>query len=138
VSTRKLIVASLVCGLLILVAGTVKLLQSTSADAPTDSLLKLGATATFGESGEIGVTVQDVQVTDEQTLVDVQMSGLAGASPLDGWSMLADGEITQPVGSADCPSAADDVECTLVFVRAIGTPTISHVRDGERRQWLGE
>ena len=137
-STRKLIVASLVCGLLILVAGTVKLLQSTSADAPTDSLLKLGATATFGESGEIGVTVQDVQVTDEQTLVDVQMSGLAGASPLDGWSMLADGEITQPVGSADCPSVADDVSCTLVFVRATGTPTIVHVRGGERRQWLGE
>jgi hypothetical protein len=98
-------------------------------------LLKVGAVATFGD---VTVIVERVEVAAEQTLVDVQMSGLAGASPLDGWSMLADGEITQPVGSADCPSVADDVSCTLVFVRATGTPTIVHVRGGERRQWLGE
>ena len=137
-STRKLIVASLICGLLILVAGTVKLLQSTTADMPTGSLLKLGATATFGESDKISVTVRDVQVTDERTLVDIEMTGLAGASPLDGWSMLADGEITEPIGSTDCPSAADDVSCTLVFAPSVGTPTIVHVRGDERRQWLGE
>jgi hypothetical protein len=135
VSTRKLIAASLVCGLLILVAGTLKLLQGAADDTAPVGLLKVGAVATFGDAT---VTVERVEVAPEQTLVDVQMSGLAGTSPLAGWSMLADGEITQPVGSADCPSAADDVECTLVFVRAIGTPTISHVRDGERRQWLGE
>jgi hypothetical protein len=135
VSTRKLIAASLVCGLLILVAGTLKLLQGAADDTAPVGLLKVGAVATFGD---VTVIVERVEVAAEQTLVDVQMSGLAGASPLDGWSMLADGEITQPVGSADCPSVADDVSCTLVFVRATGTPTIVHVRGGERRQWLGE
>ena len=134
-STRKLIAASLVCGLLILVAGTLKLLQGAADDTAPVGLLKVGAVATFGD---VTVIVERVEVAAEQTLVDVQMSGLAGASPLDGWSMLADGEITQPVGSADCPSVADDVSCTLVFVRATGTPTIVHVRGGERRQWLGE
>jgi hypothetical protein len=135
VSTRKLIAASLVCGLLILVAGTLKLLQGAADETAPVGLLKVGAVATFGD---VTVIVERVEVAAEQTLVDVQMSGLAGASPLDGWSMLADGEITQPVGSADCPSVADDVSCTLVFVRATGTPTIVHVRGGERRQWLGE
>jgi hypothetical protein len=135
VSTRKLIAASLVCGLLILVAGTLKLLQGAADETAPVGLLKVGAVATFGD---VTVIVERVEVAAEQTLVDVQMSGLAGASPLDGWSMLAGGEITQPVGSADCPSVADDVSCTLVFVRATGTPTIVHVRGDERRQWLGE
>jgi hypothetical protein len=135
VSTRKLIAASLVCGLLILVAGTVKLLQGTTADTPTGSLLRVGATATFDN---VTVTVRGVQVSDEQTLVDVEMKGLAGASPVEGWSMLSDGEITEPTVGTDCPSSADDVVCTLVFARSVGTPTIVHVRGDERRQWLGE
>jgi hypothetical protein len=135
VSTRKLIAASLVCGLLILVAGTLKLLQGAADDAAPVGLLKVGAVAKFDD---VTVAVERVEVAAEQTLVDVQMSGLAGASPLDGWSMLADGKFTQPVGSADCPSVADDVSCTLVFASSVGTPTIVHVRGGERRQWLGE
>ncbi|MFM8265850.1 MAG: hypothetical protein ACKOAI_07290 [Acidimicrobiia bacterium] len=134
-STRKLIAASLVCGLLILVAGTVKLLQGAADEVAPVGLLKVGAAAEFGD---VRVTVERVEVAVEQTLVDVQMSGLAGASPLDGWSMLADGEITEPIGSKDCPSSVDDVSCTLVFAPSVGTPTIVHVRGDERRQWLGE
>lgn len=134
VSTRKLIVASLVCGLLILVAGTVKLLQTASEGDTAPSVLAPGES---GSIGSLSVTVDDIEVTGQRTLVSVTMSGLAGASPLDGWSMLANGQITQPVGAGDCPTSADDVSCTFEFVVAVGTPTIVYARDGEKRQWLG-
>ena len=134
VSTRKLIIASLVCGLLILVAGTVKLLQTASDTTTPTSLLKVGASTTV--SG-LNVTVNEVVVTTERTFVTVTMNGLANQSPLVGWSMLANGEITEPVGSRDCPATANEVTCTLEFVVAVGTPTIVFARDGEKSQWLG-
>ena len=47
-STRKLILWALVCGVLILGAGSIKLLQTTSEDA-TVVLLQLGDEATLGD-----------------------------------------------------------------------------------------
>lgn len=134
VSTRKLILASLVCGLLILVAGTVKLLQTSSDGSDVPSVLQLGKEASIGS---VSMTVNDIEVTNLRTMVNVTMSGLADGSPLEGWSMLANGEITKPVNVGDCPPTADDVTCTMEFVVAIGTPTILYARDGEKRQWLG-
>jgi len=134
VSTRKLIIASLVCGLLILVAGTAKLLQTANDTDSTPNLLKIGTAAVVGD---ITVRVNDVQVTPRRTLVNVTVSGLRGTTPLEGWSMLANGEITEPIGSADCPTAAEDVTCTIEFVPAVGTPTIVWGGNGEKWQWLG-
>ena len=109
-STRKLIVASLVCGLLILVAGTVKLLQTASEGDIAPLVLAPGESVAIGS---LSVMVNDIEVTNERTLVNVTMSGLAGASPLEGWAMLANGEITQPVDAGDCPASADDVSCKI-------------------------
>lgn len=134
VSTRKLIITSLVCGLLILVAGTVKLLQTANDDSATTNVLVLGDEASIGD---LRMTVNDVEVTGERTLVTITMRGLAGRDPMDGWSMLANGAITRPIGSRDCPAAADVTTCTVEFVVASGTPTIVFARDGETRQWLG-
>ena len=134
VSTRKLIVASLICGLLILVAGTVKLLQTANDDAATTNILRVGAEATVGE---ILVVVNDVNVTSERTLVNVTVKSSNAISPSNGWSMLANGEITEPLGSRDCPANTVDATCTLEFVVAVGTPTIVFAHDGEKRQWLG-
>ncbi|NBR92473.1 MAG: hypothetical protein EBT46_03090, partial [Actinobacteria bacterium] len=90
VSTRKLIIASLICGLLILVAGTLKLLQTASEPEATTTLLALGSTA---ELGPVSVAVRDVEVTTEQTLVDVVMRVVDGASieattVNESWSLL--------------------------------------------------
>ncbi|MEY3453597.1 MAG: hypothetical protein RL574_1335 [Actinomycetota bacterium] len=144
-STRKLIIASLICGLLILIAGTVKLLQTATDSESTTSLLALGTTT---ELGSVSVTVRDVQVTNGQTLVDVVIRGVDVAGVNEGWSMLANGEITAPNASAECEQRAggaasnasnegDELVCTLKFVAAQGTPTIVYARDGEKRQWLG-
>lgn len=134
VSTRKLIIASLICGLLILVAGTIKLLQTTSESSASPTLLAIGVTATMSN---LSVTVNDVQVTQDRTLVNVTMNGLNDASPVDGWSMLSNGQITSPTGTNDCPISADVVTCTVEFVVAVGTPTIVFTHAGEKRQWLG-
>lgn len=133
-STRKLIIASLICGLLILVAGTVKLLQTANDDAATTNLLGVGTETAIGDHR---IAVNDVTVTGERTLVNITMRGPSPASPVVGWSMLANGEITEPVGSQDCPESSVDVTCTVEFVVAVGTPTIVYSRDGEKRQWLG-
>jgi len=145
VSTRKLIIASLICGLLILIAGTVKLLQTATGSEESPTLLAIGTAA---EVGSVSATVRGVQVTNGQTLVDVVMRGVDVADASEGWSMLANGEITSPVAAAVCEQrasgAASDVSnegdglvCTLKFVAAQGTPTIVYSRDGEKRQWLG-
>jgi len=134
VSTRKLIIASLICGLLILVAGTIKLLQTANETTTTSSLLSIGTTTTIGN---VSVTVNDVDVTSDRTLVNVTMRGLAGTSPTSGWLMLANGEITSPIGARECPNTAETATCTVEFVVAVGTPTIVFTHAGEKRQWLG-
>ena len=96
-STRKLIIASLVCGLLILVAGSAKLLQTANEPQEAPRLYAIGTTV---QVGGLDVTVSSLQVTAEQTLAEITMDNFAvvpmGSSPLDGWSMLANGEITTP------------------------------------------
>lgn len=83
------------------------------------------------------MVVNSVEVTSEKTLVNISLRGLAGASPIAGWSMLANGDITVPTGAPDCPSSAETATCTLEFAVALGTPTIVYTFEGERRQWLG-
>ena len=118
-STRKLIIASLICGLLILGAGTLKLLQTANDGSTAPSVLALGESGTIGE---VSMSVNEISVVNERTLVNVTMSGLAEESPVD-------------VG--DCPATAKQATCTMEFVVAVGTPTIVYARDGEKRQWLG-
>ena len=133
-STRKLIIASLICGLLILAAGSLKLFQTSSDSGESPNLFKLGTTV---EMAGVRVTVGTVQVSADKTYVNVTMNGSVGDSPIAGWSMLANGEITTPLASTACPSAPREVTCVLEFVVAVGTPTIVFVRDGDKTQWLG-
>lgn len=137
VSTRKLILASLICGVLIVVAGTVKLLQTANDTGRTIGLFQLGTNV---EVAEVNVAVVDVRVNDTNTLVDVIMQGAGVTSPVAGWSMLANGEITTPLETTVCPvvDAKQQVSCTLEFVVAVGTPTLIFARDDEKAQWLGE
>jgi hypothetical protein len=59
----------------------------------------------------------------------------------DGWRMLADGEVAEPLlvqdqpGACDATSAAAPVECVVAFGPADTTRTVAYVRAGEQRQW---
>lgn len=137
--------ASLICGILILIAGSVKLLQTASDSANRPSVMRVGAQATV--SGVV-VSVVDVRLTETETLVDIAMQPVdssvseddlrAGESAApNGWVMLANGEISAPRSESRCATSTNIIRCTLVFVRAVGTPTVVYARNGEKAQWLG-
>lgn len=151
-STRRLILASLLCGIAILVAGGLKLFQTTADGNRVDAaLLRVGDSSLV--SG-VDVTVVDVARTERATLVTVTMAR-DDAAPSDdtavdvvtGWRMLADGALTSPrdVNASDVAATTDEcgaipatgsVTCVLDFGVANGTPTFIYSRDGSQAQWL--
>ena len=77
-STRKLIMWALFCGVLILGAGVFKLWQTTG-DGAQVQLLQLGDSAVLGD---MTVSVNAVSKNATQTLVEVSMQGVEGADAL--------------------------------------------------------
>ena len=137
-STRKLILWALICGVLILFAGSAKLFQ-TSQKPVEVQLLALGDSVTLGD---MTVSVTALRDTADRTLVDVTMGGVAEAEAMDGWMMLASGEVSDPVmlpvgAGTECTltKLAETLTCTIAFPVSEGTRTIAYVRAGEQRQW---
>lgn len=147
VSTRRLILASLLCGIAILVAGGLKLFQTTADGNRVDAVL-LGVGEAASVAG-VDVSVTEVSRTDRATLVSVR-AGLSNAAtdaaPTDlasGWRMLVDGALTAPVDAVTNSGEAcgllptnGTVTCILEFGVANGTPTFIYSRDGSQAQWL--
>jgi len=137
-STRKLILWALICGVLILIAGTAKLFQ-TSQKPVEVQLLALGDSVTLGD---MTVRVTALRDTADRTLVDVTMVGVAEAQAMDGWKMLAAGEVSDPVmlpvgAGTECTltKLAETLTCTVAFPVSEGTRTVAYIRAGEQRQW---
>ena len=137
-STRKLILWALICGVVILVAGTAKLFQ-TSQKPVEVQLLALGDSVTLGD---MTVSVTALRDTADRTLVDVTMVGVAEAQAMDGWKMLAAGEVSDPVmlpvgAGTECTltKLAETLTCTVAFPVSECTRTVAYIRAGEQRQW---
>jgi len=136
-STRKLILTALLCGLAILIAGGIKLIQVANDEAKVE-VLALGDVATLGD---MTVSVLDIDRRAEATFVTVTMTGVdltAGAA--DGWRLLADGRVQVPEADSEgngCTTvaAASVTRCTVQFDPAESAPTVAYVRAGEQRQW---
>ena len=137
-STRKLILWALICGVLILVAGSAKLFQT--AQKPVEvQLLALGDSVTLGD---MTVSVTALRDIDDRTLVDVTMVGVAEAQAMDGWKLLSAGKLTDPVllpvgAGTECTltQLEKTLVCTVAFPVSEGTRTVYYVRAGEQRQW---
>lgn len=136
-STRKLILTALVCGLAILIAGGIKLIQVANDEAEVQVLV-LGDEATLGD---MTVSVLDIDRRPDATLVTVTMTGVELSSgAADGWRLLADGRVQEPAGNSDgdgCTAVAARslTRCTVRFEAAESAPTVAYVRAGEQRQW---
>ena len=137
-STRKLILWALIWGVVILIAGTAKLFQ-TSQKPVEVQLLALGDSVTLGD---MTVSVTALRDTADRTLVDVTMVGVAEAQAMDGWKMLAAGEVSDPVmlpvgAGTECTltKLAETLTCTVAFPVSEGTRTVAYIRAGEQRQW---
>ena len=137
-STRKLIMRALFCGVLILGAGVFKLWQTTG-DGAQVQLLQLGESAVLGD---MTVSVNAVSKNASQTLVEVSMQGVEGADATAGWRMLVGGVISeaQPLtegSGTPCATTklAEPTSCTVAFPVSEGTPTIAYIRAGQQEQW---
>jgi hypothetical protein len=137
-STRKLIMWALFCGVLILGAGLFKLWQTTS-DGAKVQLLQLGDSALLGD---MTVSVNAVSKSETQTLVEVSMQGVEGADALSGWRMLVGAVISEAQPLVDgsgtpCTTTklAELTVCTVAFPVSEGTPTIAYIRAGQQEQW---
>ncbi|MEY4362588.1 MAG: hypothetical protein RL391_1894 [Actinomycetota bacterium] len=137
--TRTLLLLSVACGLLILLAGGVKLLQ-VATDRTEVPVLQIGDEAIIGD-----MSVRVVSITNgvDGTNVGIEMSGVPGAAVLTGWRLLGDGEVAEPAGaSADgicdrqsvVPSAGT-VECVVRFGAVEAVQAVAYTRAGEQRQW---
>ena len=136
-STRKLILTALLCGLAILIAGGVKLIQVANDEAEVE-VLAFGDEATLGD---MTGSVIDIDRRPDATLVTVTMTGVdltSGAA--DGWRLLADGRVQEPAKSSEvngCTTVAagSPTRCTVGFEAVESAPTVAYVRAGEQRQW---
>ncbi len=133
-STRKLILTALICGLVIMLAGGVKLFQ-VSQDKVTVEVLALGASQTLSD---MTVTVSAVEQLSDETLVTVSMVGVEGADAFEGWRLLAGGEVLAPETNVErCSpvSATQSTQCVVTFPPSSGSVTVAYLRAGAQSQW---
>lgn len=135
-STRKLILTALVCGLAIMLAGGFKLFQVATEDVEA-VVYDLRSEQTLGD---MKVTVLEVQQSESETSVTVRMRGVEGADGYEGWKLLADGKLSDPIVTADTPACvtkvAQYVECEIPFIGSTGSSlTVAYQRANLQSQW---
>lgn len=139
--TRTLLLLSVGVGLLILLAGGVKLLQ-VATDRTEVRVLDLGESAVIGD---MTVAVQSVSQTADGTLVEISMSGVAGAAVIEDWRLLGDGSVIEATGASSddrfcssrtlVPEGGSPARCTLRFAAVETVQAVAYTRAGEQRQW---
>lgn len=138
--TRNLIILSICCGLMIVLAGGFKLFQVTAnrTEVPVN---KLGVAATIGDMTATAVALEE---SVEGVAVTIEMSGVAGDSVIDGWRLLGDGKVLEPSGAvfkgacdADTkvPATGSLIQCILRFPAVDAVQAVAYTRAGEQRQW---
>lgn len=146
--TRTLLLLSVGCGLLILLAGGLKLFQ-VSSDRTEVPVLELGATARIGD---MTVAVMSIANGPDGTRVVVRMAGVPGESVVEDWRLLGDGRVFEPSGAVDgsvgvspepgicgrsseVPEGDESIECVIRFRSVDAVQAVAYTRAGEQRQW---
>jgi hypothetical protein len=134
-STRKLIFTALICGLVIMLAGGIKLLQVANDD--TEVILHaLGVEQTLSD---MTVAVLKVEQNATMTTVTISGRGVQDADPVEGWRLLAGGEVVVPLNPQSETCRATDVvetrSCLIEFPPSQGSVTVAYIRAGAQSQW---
>ena len=130
-STRRLILLALVCGLAILLAGGIKLFQVADEDLSVE-VLALGQSARVGD---MDVTVTRVERRGDATVVAVELGGVETPEGSAGWVMLGDGERHEPTTACGVVPAQGSTRCELTFAEVERVQAVAYARGGEQRQW---
>lgn len=142
-STRRLIVAALVCGLAILVAGGLFLvnLAANRDELTVTDILAVGQSA---DVDGIRVTVLGSDEADDVVTVMVRLEGAdaSTADAGDGWALVigsAREPVSPPPGATPCRGegvpAGAVVDCDLAFAAADGTGYVEYAHGDERARW---
>ena len=112
--TRTLLLLAVVCGMAILIAGSIALLR-TAGQKNSRTLVAIGAT---GRAGDATVAVDRVDVQQDVVTVTVTLGGVDDADGLDGFTMVA-AQSTRPVDGGTCTGfTTTATQCTLTFDNA--------------------
>jgi hypothetical protein len=137
VKTRTLLLLAVVCGLVILVAGSIKVFLI--ADEKTPTQLQVGETATVGD---MNVTVDSVERRDGQTLVAVELVGVDDPDGALSWVLGVVGAQLQPsdppAGSGPaCGATAQSTptRCVLAFATDESRGVLRYERANETARW---
>jgi hypothetical protein len=144
VSTRRLIVAALICGLAILLAGGIMLVRlARDRDRLTVHVLPADSPATVDGIG-VGITAHDRSGEVARIVVALDTPpdhGLADAA--DGFSLNIGGlRDPQAPASNEVPAcrglavaAGRSVSCALAFSDRSGSATLAYAHGGDQVEW---
>ena len=138
-STRKLILTAIICGIAILIAGSLKLFMV----ATDDTQIQILALHTPSTLGDMTVSVEAVKQSTDATFVSVTMVGVDGADAREGWRLLAGGTVLSPIAlpagaeGVACDTTVSDVaaQCEVAFPASSGSITVAYLRAGTQSQW---
>lgn len=136
--TRTLLLLAVACGLVILVAGSIKVFLVADADPPT--FLGIGDT---GRAGDMDVELVGVQFVDDQALATVSIGGVDSTNAGAAFGLLVDSvrlDSTAPRSeSADEPCAVTvataQVTCVVAFDTGEDHGLLLYDRAGETVRW---
>ena len=140
-STRKLILTALVCGMAILIAGGVFLvnLSRHKDDLTVKDVYAVGQTVTVGG---IAATVQHWQRDPDGIVATVHLDAGPGVSAQDAsapWSLVIGHRIDRRPVPDDCAgrtvAAGSALTCALGFAPQAGTPYLAFALAGHQVQW---
>ena len=149
--TRTLLLLAAACGLVILLAGGLKLFQ-VATDPDEVEALAWGRETVIGDM-TVAVDAIDAGSTGDDTLDDtlditvvtVRLGGVAGADALAGWRLWADGATPRRPLESDERTTCDTLDvpavgtasCDIAFESVATVQGVIYVRAGEQRQWSG-
>jgi len=144
VSTRKLIITALICGLAILVAGGIQLVR-ISHNKPAVPVLVQGEKAVVGG---VRATVTNSARDDRGFHVGVELSAPSASTvAVTDFTLLVGGKLEQPTNTStsSAPACAAPIalrtaptRCTLDFEDRAGSATLAFSRAGDQRIWALE
>lgn len=136
--TRTLLLLAVGCGLIILVAGSIKIFLI--ADDSTPSHLSIGQSA---EIADMSVTVESVRRAGSQTMIEIDISGVDdpdGAATFF-YGIGASKELRPVTPSTDsaaacaATTAAATGTCVLAFDTDVSGGVLRYERGGEKARW---
>lgn len=135
--TRTLLLLAVASGLVILVAGSIKLFLIAEEKPPAH--LVVGAS---GRAGDMTVTVRSVDRADGRTFVGVRLIGADDPNGAESWILGVVGEQLSPltpptaVGPAcGATRATEPVDCVLAFATDQSPGVLLYERAGETLRW---